>query len=56
MIQPPRVYDACEALLTLDIADLTVTEAQGFGRQNGHTTFYQDTRQPIDLLPKAKSI
>ncbi len=44
----------CEALLALDIADLTVTEAHGFGRQNGHTTLYPDTGQPIDLLPKAK--
>ncbi|MGC9208130.1 P-II family nitrogen regulator, partial [Acidithiobacillus sp.] len=36
------------------IADLTVTEAYGFGRQNGHTTLYPDTGQPTDLLPKAK--
>ncbi|WP_437559459.1 P-II family nitrogen regulator [Acidithiobacillus sulfuriphilus] len=54
MIQPPRVDDVCEALLALDIADLTVTEAHGFGRQNGHTTLYPDTGRPIDLLPKAK--
>jgi len=52
MIQPPRVDDVCEALLALDITDLTVTEAHGFGRQKGHTTLYPDTGQPIDLLPK----
>ena len=54
MIQPPRVDDVCKALLVLGIADLTVTEVQGFGRQNGHTTFYPGTGQFIDMLPKAK--
>ncbi|WP_348550713.1 P-II family nitrogen regulator [Acidithiobacillus sp.] len=48
MIQPSRVGDVCEVLLVLDVADLTVTEAQGFGRQNGHTMFYPDTGQSID--------
>ena len=52
MIQPSRV---CDVLLVLDIAALTVTEAQEFGRQNGHTTFYPDAGQSIDLSPKAKT-
>lgn len=54
MVQPSKIDDVCEALLALDIADLTVTEAHGFGRQNGHTSFYPDAGQFIDLLPKAK--
>ena len=55
MIQPSRVSDVCEVLLVLDIANLTVTEAQEFGRQNGHTTFYPDTGQSINLSSKAKN-
>jgi len=54
MIQPSKIDDVCEALLALDITDLTITEAHGFGRQNGHTIFYPDAGQFIDLLPKAK--
>lgn len=54
IIQPPMVDGVCETLLALDITDLTVSETYGFGRQNGHTTFYPNTGQLIDLLPKAK--
>ena len=44
----------CKALSVLDVADLTVTDAHGFGRQRGHTTLYPSDGQPFDLLPRAK--
>jgi nitrogen regulatory protein P-II 1/nitrogen regulatory protein P-II 2 len=55
MIQPSMVGDVCEVLLILNIADMTVPEAQGFGRQNGHTMFSPDTGQSIDLSSKEKT-
>ncbi len=54
MVQSSRIEDVCKALSVLDVADLTVTEAHGFGRQRGHTTLYPSDGQSFDLLPKAK--
>ncbi|MHB8249451.1 MAG: P-II family nitrogen regulator [Acidithiobacillus sp.] len=54
MIRPGKIDDVCAALSALDLTDLTVTEAHGFGRQNGHTTLYPSAGHAIDLLPKAK--
>ena len=33
---------------------LTVTEAKGFGRQQGHTELYRGAEYVVDFLPKVK--
>ena len=33
---------------------LTVSEAQGFGRQKGHTEVYRGAEYQVDLVPKVR--
>ena len=40
VIKPHRVEEVKKALINLDVKGMTVTEAQGFGRQRGHTETY----------------
>jgi nitrogen regulatory protein P-II 1 len=36
------------------VQGITVTEAKGFGRQNGHTELYRGAEYVVDFLPKVK--
>jgi nitrogen regulatory protein P-II 1 len=47
----PAVKDALEAA---GVHGLTVSEAQGFGRQKGHTEVYRGAEYTIDFLPKVR--
>ena len=40
VIKPHQVEEVKEALALLGVQGMTVTEAQGFGRQGGHTETY----------------
>jgi len=51
----PHSLDAVkQALQDAGVAGLTVTEAQGFGRQRGHTEVYRGAEYSIDFLPKLR--
>lgn len=54
IIQPHKLDDVRNALKTLGIDGLTVTEVRGHGRQKGHTEFYRGQEYKVDLLPKRK--
>ena len=54
IIKPFKLDDAKEALSTIGIQGLTVTEVQGFGRQKGHTEVYRGAEYVVDFLPKIK--
>ena len=43
-----------EALSSLDVKGMTVTEVRGFGRQKGHTERYRGTEYSVDFVPKIK--
>ncbi len=43
-----------DALTTLGIQGLTVTEVKGYGRQKGHTEIYRGTEYAVTFLPKLK--
>ncbi len=43
-----------EALTSLGIHGMTVTEVRGFGRQKGHTERYRGTEYSVDFVPKIK--
>jgi nitrogen regulatory protein P-II 1 len=43
-----------EALASLGIQGMTVTEVRGFGRQKGHTERYRGTEYAVDFVPKIK--
>ena len=38
---------------TLGVKGMTVTEAQGYGRQGGHTETYRGTEYKISFTPKS---
>jgi nitrogen regulatory protein P-II 2 len=54
IIKPFKLEDVRDALTTLGIAGLTVSEVKGFGRQKGHTEIYRGAEYTVNFLPKIK--
>jgi len=54
IIKPFKLPDVKEALADFGIFGMTVTEAQGFGRQKGQTELHRGSEYSIDFLPKVK--
>ena len=54
VIKPFKLEDVREALSSIGIQGLTVTEVKGFGRQKGHTEIYRGAEYAVDFLPKIK--
>ena len=54
IIKPFKLEDVKEALATVGVEGLTVTEVKGFGRQKGHTEIYRGSEYTVDFLPKIK--
>ena len=54
IIKPFRLDGVKEALKSIDVVGLTVSEVQGFGRQGGHTETYRGAEYKIDFVPKVR--
>ena len=54
IVKPNRVEDVRQALTTVGVTGMTVTEAKGYGRQKGHTEIYRGAEYRIDFVPKVK--
>ena len=54
VIKPFKLDEVREALLTVGVTGLTVTDVKGHGRQKGHTELYRGSEYEVDLLPKTK--
>jgi nitrogen regulatory protein P-II 1 len=54
IIKPFKLDEVKEALRSVGVNGLTVTEAQGFGRQRGHTEVYRGAEYQVDFVPKVK--
>ncbi len=54
IIKPFKLEDVKEALSTLGVEGMTVSEVKGFGRQKGHTEIYRGSEYTVDFLPKIK--
>jgi nitrogen regulatory protein P-II 1 len=54
IIKPFKLDEVREALSSLGVTGLTVTEVKGFGRQKGHTELYRGAEYVVDFLPKVK--
>ncbi len=54
IIKPFKLDEVREALSSIGIQGITVTEVKGFGRQKGHTELYRGAEYVIDFLPKVK--
>lgn len=53
-IKPFKLDEVKEALRSVGVNGLTVTEVQGFGRQRGHTEVYRGAEYQVDFVPKTK--
>ena len=54
VIKPFKLDDVREALSTIGVQGITVSEVKGFGRQKGHTELYRGAEYVVDFLPKTK--
>jgi nitrogen regulatory protein P-II 1 len=54
IIKPFKLDDVKEALNSLGVQGMTVTEVKGFGRQKGHKEIYRGAEYLVDFLPKIK--
>ena len=54
VIKPFKLEDVREALSSVGIQGLTVTEVKGFGRQKGHAELYRGAEYNVNFLPKVK--
>jgi len=54
IIKPFKLDEVKDALNTLGIAGMTVTEVKGFGRQKGHVELYRGAEYEISFIPKVK--
>ena len=54
VVKPHQVEDIKEALAEVGVQGMTVSEAQGFGRQGGHTETYRGTEYKVSFTPKSR--
>jgi nitrogen regulatory protein P-II 1 len=54
VIQPFKLEEVKEALKSIGVDGMTITEVRGHGRQKGHKEVYRGQEYTVDLLPKVK--
>lgn len=54
IIKPLRIDFIRLALVEIGVPGMTVSEANGFGRQRGVTEIYRGARYQVDLVPKIR--
>jgi len=52
VIRPIKVDDVKEALSSIGIAGMTISDVRGYGRQRGRTEKYRGNTYVVNLLPK----
>jgi nitrogen regulatory protein P-II 1 len=54
LVKPFKLDDVKDALKTLGVPGITVTESKGFGRQRGHTEVYRGAEYTVEFVPKVR--
>ena len=54
IVKPFKLDEVKEALTTIGVRGMTISEVKGFGRQKGHTELYRGAGYVVDFLPKLK--
>ncbi|MEZ2389368.1 P-II family nitrogen regulator [bacterium RCC_150] len=54
IVRPERIDDVREALERCGVNGLTVSQANGYGRQRGYVEVYRGAEYSSDLLPKIR--
>ena len=53
-IKPFKLEDVREALSSIGVRGMMVTEIKGFGSQSGHTEIYRGAEYAVNFVPKAR--
>jgi len=53
-IKPFKLEEVREALTSVGVRGMMVTEIKGFGAQAGHTEIYRGAEYSVNFLPKVK--
>jgi nitrogen regulatory protein P-II 1 len=53
-IKPFKLEEVREALTTIGVRGMMVTEIKGFGAQSGHTEIYRGAEYAVNFVPKVK--
>jgi len=54
IVKPFKLDDVKDALKTIGIQGMTVSEVRGFGRQGGHSETYRGAEYTIEFVPKVR--
>jgi nitrogen regulatory protein P-II 1 len=54
VLKPFKLDEVKESLKALGVHGMTLTEAQGFGRQRGHTEVYRGAEYEVEFVPKIR--
>lgn len=54
IIKPFKLDEVRDALSTIDVQGMTVSEVKGFGRQKGHPEIYRGAEYTVSFVPKIK--
>lgn len=54
IIQPHKLDEVKDALVSAGIDGITISEVHGHGRQKGHTETYRGAEYKVDVRPKIK--
>ncbi len=53
-IKPFKLEEVREALTSVGVRGMMVTEIKGFGSQSGHTEIYRGAEYAVNFVPKVK--
>jgi nitrogen regulatory protein P-II 1 len=54
IVRPHLLEGVKDALQTLGVQGMTISEVKGFGRQKGHTEVYRGSEYKVEFVPKLK--
>src|SRR4029434_1614166 len=54
IVRPHLLEGVKDALQTLGVQGMTISEVKGFGRQKGHTEVYRGSEYKVEFIPKVK--
>src|SRR5204863_8039787 len=54
IVKPFKLDEEKEALRAIGVNGMTTSDAQGFGRQRGHTEVYRGAEYQVDCVPKVR--
>ena len=54
LVKPFKLDEIKDALSTLGLNGMTITETKRFGRQRGHTEVYRGAEYTVEFVPKVR--